>query len=72
MCLAVPGKIVKIEGNQAIVDYDLEKRKGVILEDEYNVGDYVIIQGGFVCQKIPEKEAKSALDLYKKAIENSD
>lgn len=70
MCLLVPGRIIKIEGDKATVDYDVEKRDGMILEDEYHVGDYVMIQGGFIVQKVPEKQAKSALELYKKAIEN--
>lgn len=76
MCLNVPGKIIEIKNNEATVDYDIEKRKGIIIDDEnsedddasYKVGDYVIIQGGFLVQKIGEKEAKDALELYKKAI----
>ena len=74
MCLAVPGKIVKIETDIAIVDYGIEKRKGKIIESKnkkeslYKKGDYVIIQGGIVIQKIEKKEAIHALRLYKKAI----
>ena len=72
MCLLVPGKIIKIEGDKATVDYDVEKRDGMILEDEYNVGDYVMIQGGFIVQKVLEKDARNALELYKKAIQNDE
>ncbi len=72
MCLLVPGKIIKIEKDEAIVDYDIEKRKGMLLDEGYNVGDYVMIQGGIIVQKIPEKDARSALELYKKAIANSE
>ena len=46
MCLAIPGKIIKIENDNAIVDYISEKRIGKIVEGTYKVGDYVIIQGG--------------------------
>ena len=72
MCLLVPGKIVKIENNEATVDYDLEKRQGLILEDNgeaFKEGDYVLIQGGVIVQKVEESEAKEALELYKKAVE---
>ena len=72
MCLLVPGKIIKIEKDEAIVDYDIEKRKGMLLDEGYNVGDYVMIQGGIIVQKILEKDARSALELYKKAIANSE
>jgi hydrogenase expression/formation protein HypC len=68
MCLAVPGKIIKIDQGEATVDYDVEKRKGALIEDDYSVGDYVIIQGGIVVQKIEEKEAIQALQLYKNAL----
>jgi len=57
MCLAVPGRIVKIKSNTATVDYELEKREGKILEKGYNVGDYVIIQG--------KAEAEEALKDYR-------
>jgi len=71
MCLAVPGKIVKIEKDVAVVDYGIEKRTGKIIEPAlskaYKKGDYVIIQGGIVVQKIEKKEALSALKLYKEA-----
>jgi hydrogenase expression/formation protein HypC len=68
MCLAVPGKITKIEKNIAVVDYGVEKRKGALVSKGYKKGDYVIIQGGIVIQKVKEKEAKDALKLYIKAI----
>lgn len=71
MCLAVPGKIISIKGNEAIVDYELEQRKGMILDpesNEFSVGDYAIIQGGFLVQKIEEKEAQQALQLYKESF----
>jgi hydrogenase expression/formation protein HypC len=68
MCLAVPGKIVKIKGDEATVDYGIEKRKGKLIE-RYKVGDYVIIQGGIVAMKIEKKEALASLRLYKKAVQ---
>ena len=68
MCLAVPGKIVKIEKDEATIDYELEMRKGKIVEGDFKVGDFVIVQGGFIITKVPEKEAISALNLYKEAV----
>lgn len=64
MCLAVPGKIVRIDGEDAIVDYGGQHRSGRLLESGYLVGDYVLIQGGVVIEKIPEEEAKESLCLY--------
>lgn len=69
MCLAVPGKIVEIKGDKAVVDYGPEKREGLIVSGDYSVGDYVIIQGKVLIQKIPKEEAKRALEFYIEALE---
>ena len=66
MCLAIPGKIIKIENDNAIVDYISEKRIGKIVEGTYKVGDYVIIQGGLVIEQIPEEQAKKWLKALPK------
>lgn len=63
MCLAIPGKIVKIEGDNAIVDYVTEKREAKIFGLDVSLGDYVIVQQKIVVQKIPKKEALAALRL---------
>ena len=68
MCLSVPGKIIELKEGIAIVDYKSEKRKAKVIEDVYQKGDYVIIQGGMVLQKIERKEALSALRLYNKVV----
>ncbi len=67
MCLIVPGKIIEINNNKVIVDYEIEKREANIIEGNFKVGDYVVIQGGFVTLKISETEAIEALKLYKKS-----
>ncbi|HLD86731.1 MAG TPA: HypC/HybG/HupF family hydrogenase formation chaperone [Candidatus Nanoarchaeia archaeon] len=67
MCLAVPGRIVKIAGDIATVDYDIEKREGKIIEGEYGKGDYVLVQGGIVIEKVEEREAREALEMYKRS-----
>jgi len=65
MCLAVPGKIEKLEKNIAVVDYGIEKMKVDSSLLDVNVGDYVIVNAGFIIEKIPENEAKQALELIK-------
>ena len=65
MCLAVPGKIIEIKNNLATVDYGTEKREGKIVEGNFSVGDYVIIQGKIVIEKIPEQEVKQWFNLFR-------
>ncbi|RJQ18161.1 HypC/HybG/HupF family hydrogenase formation chaperone [Candidatus Woesearchaeota archaeon] len=68
MCLMVPGKIIAIKGDKATVDYDVEKRTATLVEKKFKIGDYVLVQGGFVIQKVSDVEAKESLELYKKAV----
>jgi len=58
MCLAVPGKIIEIKNAVAKVDYGTEIREGQIVTGDFKVGDYVIIQGKIVLEKISDAEAK--------------
>ncbi len=60
----VPGKIISLSSDRAVVDYGTEKREGIIVEGVYSVGEYVLIQGGIVIQRIPEEEAEESLKLY--------
>ncbi|NQV08488.1 HypC/HybG/HupF family hydrogenase formation chaperone [Candidatus Woesearchaeota archaeon] len=64
MCLAYPGKIVKIDGDMATIDYDTEKRSAKMI-DKFNVGDYVIVQGKIVIQKVPKKDAEEFIKMVK-------
>jgi hydrogenase expression/formation protein HypC len=65
MCLAIPGRIELIEDNMAVIDYGIEKRTADSSLVNVGVGDYVIVNAGFIIEKIPEKDAKQALDLIK-------
>ncbi len=68
MCLAIPGKIVEINDDVAIIDYDAEQRKAMILENKFQVGDYVIVQAGVILQKVSKKEAEASLKLFKENL----
>ena len=65
MCYAIPGNVKNIADNLITIDYFGEERKA--RNDFYNlqVGDYVYAQGGFVVQKIDEKDAEDILDTWK-------
>jgi hydrogenase expression/formation protein HypC len=65
LCLAIPGKVVKIEKGFAIIDYSREKRKASTELVKAKPGDYVIVQAKFVVQKIPKKEALEAIKVWR-------
>lgn len=63
MCLAIPGKILKIEGENASVDYGgIRKGANVSLIDA-KVGEWVLVHVGFAIQKVDEDVAHEAYRL---------
>lgn len=63
MCLAVPGKIVSIEGDDlafraATVDFcGIRKNVSLAFTPEARMGDYVLVHVGFALTRIDEEEA---------------
>jgi len=51
VCLAVPGKIIKIEDGFAEIDYGgISKRVSLRLVENAKIGDYALVHAGFVIQ----------------------
>lgn len=68
MCLAVPAKIISLEGNTAQVDVQgVITSADVTLIDNPQVGDYVMVHTGFAIQKYDEQEALENLALLAEA-----
>jgi hydrogenase expression/formation protein HypC len=67
MCLAVPGKIESVAGEDfgrmARVDFSgIKKEISLAYVPEANVGDYVLVHVGFAITKIDEAEAKQVFE----------
>ena len=65
MCYAIPGKIVKIKENTAVLDYFGEQRN-VYLDQEVRIGDYAYAQGGVLINVIEAKDAEEILKFWEK------
>ncbi len=65
MCYAIPGKVLEVKGNIAILDYFGEQRKARNDFFSLNAGEYVYAQGGFIVQKISSSSALSILETWK-------
>ena len=66
MCLAVPGKIISIENQQALVDFEGVQKKINLALVSASAGDWVIVHAGFAIEKMDEKEARETLKAYGK------
>ncbi|MGI6405595.1 MAG: HypC/HybG/HupF family hydrogenase formation chaperone [Syntrophaceticus sp.] len=70
MCLAIPSKIIKIDGNIAEVDIGGNiKEINILLTPEAKVGDYVLLHAGYAIQVIDEDEANKIFEAWDDAYE---
>ncbi len=66
MCYSIPGKVVRIEGRKAFLDYFGEERAALNELEGAMVGDYAYAQGGFIVGKIPAEDALAILKVWRK------
>ena len=67
MCLSIPARVDKIEGNSAICTVGNSSYKAsleLLTLEEVQVGDYVLIHTGFAIQKLDEEDAMETLKTF--------
>ncbi len=75
MCLAIPGKIETIAGDDALLRLGQVNFGGIVKEvslayvPEANVGDYVIVHAGFALSRVDEAEAHQVFDYLRQMDE---
>ncbi len=58
MCLAVPGRIIACDGDEALADLQGNRLKiSRVLTPEAGAGDWVLIHAGFAIATIDERDA---------------
>jgi hydrogenase expression/formation protein HypC len=64
MCLAIPARIVELEGDKAVVDaMGNSFRAKTTLLPEAKLGDLVLVHAGFAISLVDEEEAKETWQL---------
>ena len=72
MCLAIPGKIESISGDDPLSRMGKINFGGILKEvslayvPEVKVGDYVIVHVGFALSKVDEDEAQKVFEYLKR------
>ena len=63
MCVAMPGKVISVEGTKAIVDFSgnrIEAQAGLV---KVKPGDSVLVHAGCILQVLTKDDADSLSDL---------
>jgi hydrogenase expression/formation protein HypC len=64
MCLAIPAKVLKIEGPLALVSIEgVEYKASLQLLEDVKEGDFVMLHAGFAIEKVDPEEAAETLRL---------
>ncbi len=67
MCLSIPARVDKIDGEQAICSVGTTSYNAslqLLEHEDVKVGDYVLIHTGFAIQKMDEEEARLSLKTF--------
>jgi hydrogenase expression/formation protein HypC len=66
MCLAVPVRIVQLEGDTAVGEVGgVQREVSVMMTPGVKVGDYVIVHAGFAIQRLDPQEAEENLAIFR-------
>ena len=78
MCLAIPGKITSISGDDPLMRSGKVDFGGILKEvslayvPEAKLGDYVIVHVGFALSRVDEEEAKQVFEYLRQMQELSE
>ncbi len=71
MCVAIPGKVEKLDGTKAIVDFNGSKVTAEAGLVRVNVGDRVLVHAGCIIQTM-DNDTADELEEMLREIEDSD
>lgn len=74
MCLGVPGQVLEIRDNLAVVDFwGVKKQVRLEIVDEpVDVGDYILNHVGYAIRRIPTESIAETLALYETLMREMD
>jgi hydrogenase expression/formation protein HypC len=71
MCLAIPSKVVSLDGMNAVVEVCGARREAnlLLLPEEVAVGDFVLVHAGFAMQKVDRDAAEQSLQFFARLVD---
>ena len=74
MCLGVPGKVIEVRGQTAVVDFFGVRRETRldVVDEPVQPGDFILNHVGFAIRKIPASEIQETLALYEQLLREAE
>ncbi len=72
MCLAIPGKIIDINGDVGDVDFGGVTKQTNISMVDAKVGDWVVIHAGFAIEVMDEEDAQETIKLWNDVLDHDE
>lgn len=73
MCLAIPARVISVEGNTATVDFGgVTRSVSIALLENVEIGEYVLVHTGYAIQKMDREEAEKTLELWREILTTDD
>jgi len=73
MCLAIPAKVVEINGDMAKVDFGAGTMREINISlVEAKIGEYVIVHAGYAIEVLDQKAAEETLALWNEILDKYD
>lgn len=70
MCLAIPGKVIELTGDMAVVEIaGITCGVNIGLVPDIAIGEWCLVHTGFVIQRLSVEEAEETLKLLNEYIE---
>lgn len=72
MCLAIPSKIIEMDGFRAVVDVYGARREInlMLMPEEVGLGEYVLVHAGFALQKVDTEAAHDSLKTIREIADS--
>jgi len=69
MCYAIPAVVIKVDGQEATVDYGgVRKKVNVSLIKGVRDGDYLLVHAGFAIERMAKDEALKSLNAIQDIV----
>ena len=72
MCLAIPAKVLEVNGDVAKVDFGqgVAREVNVMLVDA-RVGEYVLVHAGYAIETLDQEAAEESLKVWRELLEQN-